>query len=87
MTALPASHFKLQKRGKIEVGYFADLVLFDPEKIIDNASYREPKQSASGIQAVWVNGVESFNAMQCCHAHAPEGRAGRFLTRHNHKNN
>ena len=86
MTALPALHFKLQKRGKIEIGYFADLVLFDPEKIIDNANYSKPKQSATGIQTVWVNGVESFNAKQCCSAHAPEGRAGRFLTRHNHKN-
>jgi len=86
MTALPAAHFKLQKRGKIAEGYFADLVLFDAKKIIDNANYSQPKQSATGIEAVWVNGVVSFSSQATFCGQAVPGRAGRFLARHNHKN-
>jgi N-acyl-D-aspartate/D-glutamate deacylase len=83
MTALPAEHFKLCKRGKIKVGFFADLVLFDPEKIIDNATYSKPQYKASGIEMVWVNGVISYQSSNNATEYSGFGRAGQFLNRHN----
>lgn len=56
LTQLPASNLKLQKRGALKVGYFADLVVFDPMKIQDHATFAEPHQLASGVRYVWVNG-------------------------------
>ncbi|MDP2633187.1 MULTISPECIES: D-aminoacylase [unclassified Pseudoalteromonas] len=84
MTALPAEHFKLCQRGKIEIGFFADLVLFDPEKIIDNASYSNPQFKASGIEMVWVNGTLSYQSSDNSTEYSGFGRAGQFLNRHNH---
>lgn len=76
MTAMPAQRFGLAERGMIREDFAADLVLFDPEKIIDTATFADPISPANGIEAVWVNGVLSYTA---------EGitsqRAGRFLTR------
>jgi N-acyl-D-amino-acid deacylase len=62
MTGLPAGVFRIADRGRIAAGYFADLVVFDPEKIIDLATYDEPKQFSAGIDKVFVNGVLSFEA-------------------------
>jgi N-acyl-D-amino-acid deacylase len=62
MTGLPAGVFKLRDRGRIAAGHFADLVVFDPDKIIDLATYDEPKQFSAGIDKVFVNGVLSFEA-------------------------
>lgn len=56
MTGLPASTFGLAKRGRLEAGCYADLVVFDPEKITDRASYRTPKKLAGGVVHVFVNG-------------------------------
>jgi N-acyl-D-aspartate/D-glutamate deacylase len=55
-TSLPAATFGLTDRGSIAVGKFADLVVFDPTTIADNATYTEPAQFASGIAQVIVNG-------------------------------
>jgi N-acyl-D-amino-acid deacylase len=62
MTGLPASVFKLHRRGKLEAGYFADLVVFDPATIIDTATYDDPKRFSAGVERVFVNGVASWEA-------------------------
>jgi N-acyl-D-amino-acid deacylase len=56
MTSFPASRLGLRDRGIIAEGYFADLVLFDPESIIDRATYEDPRQFPEGIHYVIVNG-------------------------------
>jgi N-acyl-D-amino-acid deacylase len=76
MTGMPARRFGLAERGMIGEGYAADLVLFDPDAIIDTATFAEPVQTAKGISHVWVNGVLSYTA-----AGATGDRAGRFLAR------
>ena len=57
MTGLPAARLGLQDRGLIREGNWADLVLFDFEKIQDNPDFDTPKQPCSGIKRVYVNGV------------------------------
>ena len=56
LTTLPASNLKIKKRGALEVGNYADVVIFDPETIIDNATFEEPHQLATGVKHVFVNG-------------------------------
>lgn len=58
LSHLPAQNLRLEKRGLLEPGYFADLVVFDPEKIQDHASYEEPQQFATGVVHVFVNGQQ-----------------------------
>lgn len=76
MTGMPAQRFGLAERGLIRKGYSADLVLFDPEKIIDTATYSDPVRPARGIEKVWVNGVLSYTEQG-----ATGNRGGRFLPR------
>jgi N-acyl-D-amino-acid deacylase len=76
MTGMPASRLAIAERGFIREGYFADLTLFDPERIIDTATFSKPRQTADGIAAVWVNGVPSYQEHK-----TPNQRAGRFLPR------
>jgi N-acyl-D-amino-acid deacylase len=56
MTSMTARKFKLHKRGQITDGYFADLVVFSPDKVIDCATWKEPHQYPKGINHVLVNG-------------------------------
>ena len=56
MTGLPARNFGLADRGVLEPGAMADLVIFDPETVIDTATFDQPKQPARGIELVMVNG-------------------------------
>ncbi|MGE0329221.1 MAG: amidohydrolase family protein [Ramlibacter sp.] len=56
MTGLPARRFGLRGRGLISEGYCADLVVFDPATVRDNATYQNPTAPPSGIHAVIVNG-------------------------------
>ncbi len=56
MTSMPAAKMGLQDRGIIKKGYFADLVIFDPDSIDDRATYTQPKQYPAGIDKVFVNG-------------------------------
>lgn len=56
LTSQPAKNLKLRDRGFIKPGYFADIVIFDPNSIIDHATYAEPHQYATGMQHVIVNG-------------------------------
>lgn len=58
LTGLPASNLKLTGRGLLKEGYFADIVLFDPEEIEDHATFENPHQYAAGVQHVFVNGVQ-----------------------------
>ncbi|MEX0609520.1 MAG: D-aminoacylase [Balneolaceae bacterium] len=58
ITTLPASKLKIQKRGALKEGYFADLVIFDPETIQDHATFSEPHQLSTGIIHVFVNGKQ-----------------------------
>ncbi len=57
LTALPAGNLKLGRRGVIQKGHFADLVIFDPETIQDHATYERPHQYSTGVTDVFVNGV------------------------------
>jgi len=57
MTSLPAQILGLKDRGQIQAGYWADLVLFDPETIADKATFTQPHQYPTGILHVFVNGV------------------------------
>lgn len=76
MTALSARRFGLARRGEVQVGYHADLVLFDAARVRDAATFEQPQQPAHGIEAVWVNGALSYRDG------APTGvRAGRFVAR------
>lgn len=61
MTSLSAQTFGLVERGKIKEGYWADLVLFDPDIVIDKATYDDPKQEPIGISTVIVNGQIALN--------------------------
>lgn len=76
MTAMPAQRFGLERRGLLRERYFADLVLFDPKRILDRATFAEPVQRAQGVAGVWVNGV-----LSCTPEGAASGRSGRFLRR------
>lgn len=58
MTSLPASVFRLRDRGMIREGAWADLVIFDPEKVQDTATFDDPHGYATGFAAVLVNGRE-----------------------------
>jgi N-acyl-D-amino-acid deacylase len=56
MTSLPAQQFRIKNKGLIMSGYDADLVIFDPAQVQDNATYEKPHQFSSGFQYVLVNG-------------------------------
>src|SRR5687767_8202050 len=58
LSKLPATNLKIQKRGEIKTGHFADIVIFDPAKVKDNASFEKPHQYAEGMIHVFVNGVQ-----------------------------
>ncbi len=58
LTALPASNMKIKNRGMLKEGYFADIVVFDPDVIGDHASYTNPHQYATGVKDVFVNGTQ-----------------------------
>jgi N-acyl-D-amino-acid deacylase len=61
MTSLPASRLGLTDRGLIRPGFYADLVLFDPDTVRDTATFTQPHQLAQGIHSVWVNGTKVFH--------------------------
>ena len=58
LTTLPATNLKLKRRGALKPGYFADIVIFDPETIQDKATFEKPHQYAIGVEHVFVNGTQ-----------------------------
>jgi N-acyl-D-amino-acid deacylase len=77
MTGLSARQFRLDRRGELKPGYAADVVVFDPLRVKDGATYEHPVQFSEGIEKVWVNGVLSYTSQ----GRATGARAGRFLRR------
>ena len=56
LTYLPASNMKIQRRGLLKKGYYADIVVFDPQTISDHATFSNPHQYSTGVSDVFVNG-------------------------------
>ena len=69
MTSLTAEHLGLQNRGLIAPGYYADLVLFNPETVQDNARIGDNKALSTGIEAVWVAGKVVYQNQKPTGAH------------------
>ena len=65
MTDAPARRFGLTRRGRVARGYFADLAVFDAERIIDNATYDDPRRYPTGIPFVVVNGQLAVDHERC----------------------
>ncbi len=75
LTGIPAEQLKLRDRGRLAEGYFADVVVFDPDTIIDKATYDQPHQYAVGVQHVLVNGTPVISKGE--HTGATPGRVVR----------
>ena len=75
LTFLPAQNLKIKKRGVLKEGYFADVVIFDPDNIRDNATFEQPHQYATGMMHVFVNGTQVLNKGE--HTGAMPGRVVR----------
>ncbi|MBK5278486.1 MAG: amidohydrolase family protein, partial [Bacteroidia bacterium] len=73
LTFLPASNLKIKKRGSLQIGNYADVVIFDPAIIQDHATFENPHQYATGVQHVFVNGVQVLKDSK--HTGATPGRA------------
>jgi len=58
LTSLPAENLRLEDRGALKPGYFADIVIFNPDSIIDRATFTKPHQLATGMIHVFVNGKQ-----------------------------
>ena len=58
LSALPAANLKLDHRGRLAPGYYADVVVFDPATVGDRATYEKPHQYATGVRQVFVNGIQ-----------------------------
>jgi N-acyl-D-amino-acid deacylase len=76
MSGFPARRFNLHQRGELREGWAADIVVFDPETIVDTATYDEPRQYPAGIDCVIVNGEVAGDSGKQTAA-----RAGRVLRR------
>jgi len=61
MTSYPAQKLGLKDRGLLKEGYWADITIFDSNKIIDRATYENPRLYSEGVKYVFVNGVLVLN--------------------------
>jgi N-acyl-D-amino-acid deacylase len=74
LTSLPANNMKIRQRGLLKEGYYGDVVVFDPLTITDNATFAKPHQYATGVEHVWVNGVQVLS-----HGDHTGATPGRFV--------
>jgi N-acyl-D-amino-acid deacylase len=81
MTGMTATNFRLADRGLLRAGAFADVVVFDPMRIADTATFERPISTSVGITAVYVNGQRTYAEANGTAVHA---RAGRMLERERH---
>jgi N-acyl-D-amino-acid deacylase len=75
LTTLPATNLGIRQRGSLKPGYYADVVVFDPATIADHATYEKPKQLATGVDDVFINGVQVLRGGK--HTGAKPGRVVR----------
>ncbi len=75
LTSLPAANLSIARRGALKVGNYADVAVFDPEKIIDHATFELPHQFSTGMTHVFVNGTQVLKDGE--HTGALPGRAVR----------
>lgn len=80
LSAFPAQTLSLKDRGMLRKGYFADVVVFDPRTVQDHATYERPHQLATGVDDVWVNGVEALRDGEATGAHSGRVVRGRAWT-------
>ena len=76
MTGLSARHMGFTDRGLIKEGFVADLVLFDPETVIDRATAQQPELLSTGITSVWVGGELAYDGDK-----ATGSRSGKAIRR------
>ncbi|HKC03819.1 MAG TPA: D-aminoacylase [Sphingomicrobium sp.] len=72
LTSQPAANLGIRQRGSLKPGFYADVVVFDPARIQDHATFEKPKQLATGVDDVFVNGVQVLKAGK--HTGAKPGR-------------
>ena len=75
LAALPAENLGLKQRGRLQPGYLADVVIFDPARIQDHATFDNPRQYATGMVHVFVNGIQVLRNGE--HTGAKPGRVVR----------
>jgi N-acyl-D-amino-acid deacylase len=74
LSALPAHNLGLHDRGMLKTGYYADVVVFDPDTVTDHATFTKPQQYATGVTDVWVNGQQVLK-----HSEATGAAAGQVV--------
>ncbi len=77
MSLLPAERLGIQTKGRLQVGADADVTVFDPERVIDRATFENPAQYSEGIPFVLVNGDLVVRDGQLVEGVAPEARSVR----------
>ena len=75
MTSLPASNISIRDRGQLTEGFYADVVVFDPATVQDHSTFAEPHQYSTGVEHVFVNGVQVLKDGE--HTGATPGRVVR----------
>ena len=75
LTTLPATNMKIEKRGALKEGFYADIVVFDPAKVQDHSTFDNPHQLSTGMSHVFVNGVQVLKDGE--HTGATPGRVVR----------
>jgi N-acyl-D-amino-acid deacylase len=80
LTSLPADVLSLPGRGRLKAGNFADVVIFDPAKIQDHATYQKPMQYATGVTDVFINGQLALKDGEPTGAHSGRILRGRAWT-------
>lgn len=77
MTGMSAQRFRIGERGLIAPGYWADVVVIDPARVRDAATFEHPTRASEGVERVWANGVLSYTEV----GGLTGQRAGRFVKR------